>query len=292
MLSGIGVLTAVVEARSFVRAGEVLGLTQSGVSRAVAKLEERVGVRLFQRNARAVTLTDEGRRFYERVTPLIAGLEDAASEATGASEKPRGHLRVVVDPLVSRIFIGPQVMRFLSENSSMSLDVTVRDRLGDMVAEGFDVAVRFGEPEPSSLIARKLLETRVLTCASSDYLKRRGRPKSPRELANHECILFREPRTGRPFEWVFQRGAKSLSVKVTGRFTVNDSAAQLAACVAGHGIAQPLLLELRGHGNLGLVELFPSWSEERYPLYVYYPSRLLPPAKVRAFVDFVIARAG
>jgi DNA-binding transcriptional LysR family regulator len=193
MLSGIGVLAAVVDAGSFVHAGRALGLTQSGVSRAIAKLEERVGVRLFQRNSRAVALTEEGRRFYERVIPLITGLEEAASEAAGASEKPRGHLRVVVDPLVARIFIGPRVTRFLSENSSMSLDVTVRDRLGDMVAEGFDVAVRFGEPEPSSLITRKLLETRVLTCASPDYLKRRGRPKSPRELTNHECILFPEP---------------------------------------------------------------------------------------------------
>jgi DNA-binding transcriptional LysR family regulator len=292
MLSGIGVLAAVVDAGSFVDAGRAIGLTQSGVSRAVAKLEERVGVRLFQRNSRAVALTEEGRRFYDRVMPLIAGLEEAASEATGALEKPRGHLRVVVDALVARIFIGPRVTRFLSENSSMSLDVTVRDRLGDMIAEGFDVAVRFGEPEPSSLITRKLLETRVMTCASPDYLKRRGRPQRPRELTNHECILFRDPRTGRPFEWVFQRGAKSLSVKVTGRFTVNDSAAQLAACVAGQGIAQPLELELRDRGDLGLVELFPSWSEERYPLYVYYPSRQLPPAKVRAFVDFVIAEAG
>jgi DNA-binding transcriptional LysR family regulator len=291
MLSGIGVLAAVVDAGSFVHAGQALGLTQSGVSRAIAKLEERVGVRLFQRNSRAVALTEEGRRFYERVMPLIDGLVEAASEATRASEKPRGHLRVTVDPLVARIFIGPRATRFLSENSSISLDVTVRDRLGDMVAEGFDVAVRFGEPEPSSLITRKLLETRVLTCASPDYLKRRGRPKSPRELTDHECILFPDPRTRRPFEWVFQRGAKSLSVKVTGRFTVNDSAAQLAACVAGQGIAQPLELELRGHGDLGLVQLFPSWSEERYPLYVYYPSRLLPPAKVRAFVDFVIAVA-
>jgi DNA-binding transcriptional LysR family regulator len=291
VLSGIGVLVAVVEAGSFVRAASALGLTPSGVSRAIARLEERVSVRLFQRSARAVVLTDEGRRFYEKVLPLIEGIEDAASEATDASATPRGQLRVAVDPLVARAVLGPRVAAFLAAYPDLSLELVVRDHLGDLIADGFDAAVRFGEPEPSTLISRKLLETRVLTCASPAYLARRGHPSHPRELEAHECILFQNPLTGRPYEWELRRGKKTHSVKVTGRLTVNDSATQLAACLAGHGIAQPLELELATLPGHGLTTLFPAWSEERFPLYVYYPSRSLPPAKVRALVDFVVAAA-
>jgi DNA-binding transcriptional LysR family regulator len=291
VLNGIGVLAAVVEAGNFVRAAHILGLTQSGVSRAIARLEALVGVRLFQRSARAVTLTEEGRRFYDKVAPLMTGLEEAAGEAAGAKARPRGHLRVAIDPPVARIVMGPRVAKFLAENPELSLDLVVRDRLGELIAEGFDAAVRFGEPEPSSLVTRKLLETRVLTCASADYLARRGRPKQPRDLGDHECILFRNPTTGRPYEWIFQRGKRQLTVKVAGRLIVNDSATQLAACIAGHGIAQPLELELRELGAHGLIDLFPQFSDERFPLYVYYPSRNLPPAKVRALVDFVVAAA-
>jgi DNA-binding transcriptional LysR family regulator len=291
LLNGMGVLVAVVEAGTFVRAAETLGLTQSGVSRAIARLEERVGVRLLQRSARAVTLTDEGRRFYQRVAPLIEGIEDAASDAADASSKAKGRLRVAIDPLVARAIIGPRVESFLADNAELTVDLVVRDQLGDMIADGFDAAVRFGEPEPSTLITRKLLETRVLTCASAAYLERRGRPSHPRELTKHECILFRNPRTGQPYEWVFKRGSKTLSVNVTGRLILNDSATQLAACVAGHGIAQPLELELRGLNEHGLTQLFPTWAEEHFPLYVYYPSRRQPPAKVRALVDFVVGVA-
>jgi DNA-binding transcriptional LysR family regulator len=289
VLSGIGVLAAVVEARSFARAATALGLTQSGVSRAVARLEERVGVRLMQRSSRAVTLTDEGRRFYERVAPLLAGIEDAAGEAHDTSRKPRGNLRICVDALVARVLIGPHAAAFLAAYPELSLDVVVRAQLGDLVADGFDAAIRSGEPEPSSLIARKILETRVLTCASRAYLERRGRPEHPRDVARHECILFRDPSTGRPYEWVFQRGAETVSVEVGGRLIVNDSSTAFAACAAGHGLIQPLEIELRRRADLDLVQILPDWADERFPLYVYHPSRRLLPAKVRALVDLVVA---
>jgi DNA-binding transcriptional LysR family regulator len=289
VLNGIGVLAAVVETTSFVRAAAALGMTQSGVSRAIARLEERVGVRLLQRSARAVSLTDEGRRFYEAVAPLMEGIEDAASEAGSASKKPQGLLRVAIDSLVARALIGPRVTKLLADNPKLVIDLVVRDHLGDLVADGIDVAVRFGEPQPSTLITRKLLETRVVTVASPIYLARAGKPSHPGDLAHHECILFRDPRTGRPYEWIFQRGKKTVEVAVKGRLIVNDSATALAACVAGHGIAQPLELELRSLGDVGLVELFPNWPDERFPLYAYYPSRRLPSAKIRALIDFVIA---
>ena len=149
LLSGAGVLAAVVEGGSFVRAGEALGLTPSGVSRAVARLEARVGVRLLDRTPRAVALTDEGRRFHARVVPLLAGLEEAAADAAGAAAAARGRLRVNVDPWVARLVLAPRLSAFLAAHPALSLELVVRDALGELVAEGFDFAIRFGEPEPS-----------------------------------------------------------------------------------------------------------------------------------------------
>jgi DNA-binding transcriptional LysR family regulator len=289
LLSGLGVLAAVVEAGSFVRAAGALGLTQSGVSRAVARLEDRVGVRLLDRTSRAVTLTDEGRRFYARVGPLLTELEEATSDAAGASAAVRGRLRVMVDPMFARLDLGARLVAFLARQPDLSVDLTVRHRLGDLVAEGFDAAVRFGEPEPSALVARKLTDTRVVTVAAPSYLARRGRPSRPQDLIKHECIMFRDPANDRPFAWEFWRKGKLLAVPATGRLMLNDAGMLLAACLAGHGVAQMLELGAEGVREGKLVELFPTWNEERFPLYVFYPSRRLPPAKVRAFVDFVVA---
>jgi DNA-binding transcriptional LysR family regulator len=288
LLGGISVLAAVVETGNFARAGEALGLTPSGVSRAVARLEARVGVRLFDRTPRAVTLTDEGRRFHAQVAPLLAGLEEAASDAAGSAASVRGRLRANADPWFARLLLAPRLPAFLAAYPSVSLELMVRDTLGDLVGEGVDVAVRFGEPEPSALIARKLLETRILTCAAPAYLARYGEPQHPRDLERHECLLFRDPLSGRPFSWEFHRAGDVVGVKVTGRLILNDLATKLAACVAGQGIAQTFALGLDALLASGeLVQVLADWAEERFPLYVYYPSRHLPAAKVRAFIDFV-----
>src|ERR1700722_15370289 len=290
LLSGVGVLAAVVESGNFARAADALGLTASGVSRAVARLEARLGVRLFDRTPRAVTLTDEGRRFHSQIGPLLAGIEEAAGAASGAAARVRGRLRVNVDPWFARLVLAPRLSSFLAVHPELALDHGVRDALGDLVSEGFDAAVRFGEPEPSSLIARKLLETRILTCAAPSYLARRGRPRHPRDLARHECLLFRDPVTGQPFPWEFHRAGKVVGVEVTGRLVMNDLATKLTACAAGHGIAQTIefgLAPLLASGEL--VQVLADWAEERYPLYAHHPSPHLPPAKVRAFLDFVVA---
>lgn len=291
LLSGIQVLVAAVEAGSFVRAGASLGITQSGVSRAIARLEQRVGVRLFDRTARAVALTDEGRRFYQRVKPLLAGVEDAATEAAGAAAVVRGRLRVNIDPFFARLVLAPRLGKFLAAYPELSVEIVGRDRLGDLVADGFDAAVRFGEPEPSALVARRLLDTRVLTCAAPSYLARHGRPAHPRELGEgrHECIHYFDPVTGRPFPWEFHRGRQKLGVAVAGRLAVNNVDTMLGACAAGHGVAQVLALgteDLLSRGKL--IELFPDWPGEQFPLYVYHLSRHVPPAKVRVFLDFVV----
>lgn len=295
VLNGMGVLTAIVDSGSFAGAAERLDMSQSGVSRSVARLEARLGIRLFDRTTRSVTLTDEGRRLYQQVVPLLEGLEEAAAAAAGGASAVRGRLRVNVDPFFSKIVLSPRIGRFVERYPDLELDLMTRDELGDMIADGFDLAVRFGELRPSTLVARKLLDTRIVTAASPAYLKKHGRPLKPADLerAPHECIQFRDPLTGRPFVWEFHRPRKKTVIAARGRLTVNDVSTMHGACLAGHGIAQIMALGTQPLFESGkLVDLFPDWPDERFPLYALYPSRRHPSAKVRAFLEFIVKVTG
>jgi DNA-binding transcriptional LysR family regulator len=287
LLTGAGVLAAVTETGNFARAAEMLGLTPSGVSRAVARLETRVGVRLFNRNPREVTLTDEGRRFHAHVMPLLAGLEEAAADAAGAAAVVSGRLRVSVDPWFARTVLAPRLQQFMARYPLLSVDLMTSNYREEMMT-GVDVAIRFGPPETSSLIARKLLETAIITCAAPAYLDKHGEPRTPHDLVHHELLLFRDPQTGRAFPWEFHRGGKIIEINATGRLMMDDPSAAVAACVAGQGVLQKLAIGLKPALSKGeLVQILSRWSDERYPLYAYHPSRHLPPAKVRAFLAFV-----
>nr|WP_314578873.1 LysR family transcriptional regulator [uncultured Pseudomonas sp.] len=292
LASGMGVLSAVVDTGSFVKAADVLDMTQSGVSRAIARLETRLGIRLFDRTTRSVKLTDEGRRLYEEIAPLLAGLEEAAALASGSATAVRGRLRVNVDPYFSRLILAPALGDFMATYPELELDLVTREQLGDLVADGVDLAVRFGEQPSSSLIGRQLLKTRVLTVASPAYLKKHGRPQHPTDLESpeHVCIDFRDSQTGRPYPWEFHRGAERLFVSTRGRLMVNDVGTLHRVCEEGQAVAQVLELGVESAVREGrLIELFPDWPDEYFPLYALYPSRHLPPAKVRAFLEFVVA---
>jgi DNA-binding transcriptional LysR family regulator len=288
--SGISIFSAVVDAGTFAAASELMGMSPPGVSRAIARLERRLNVRLFNRTTRAVSLTEEGRRFYEQVMPHLRGMEEAAAAARGGAGTVRGKLRINLDPVISRILLGALLDDFMNAHPELDLEFIARDHLGDLIVEGFDLALRFGEPRSSSLVARKLLDTPVVTVAAPAYLARWGRPADPRELGLgvHRCLEFRNPETGKPYPWEFHRKRKKLIVETNGRLTVNDPGALLNACLAGTGIAQMLLLGAEPLIQEGrLVNLFPDWPDERFPLYEYHPSRHHMPAKTRVFLDFV-----
>jgi DNA-binding transcriptional LysR family regulator len=289
LLAGIGVLDEIVQTGNFARAGQALGLTPSGISRAVARLEAQLGVRLFDRTPRAVRLTDEGRRFHAQIVPLLEGLETAAADLSPAAGTVKGRLRVNADPWFARLVLAPRLPLLLARHPELSLEVVVRDTPGDLVAEGMDVAVRFGEIGPPSLIARKLLETRIIAIAAPSYLKRHGTPRRPADLLKHECLLFRDPVSGRPFGWEFRRKNEVVEVDVQGRVVFNDLQTKLAACVAGQGIAQSVAFGLEPLlASKAVVQVLPDWAEERYALTSYHPSRQYTPAKVRAFLDFLL----
>ncbi|WP_394827242.1 LysR family transcriptional regulator [Pendulispora albinea] len=289
-LEGLGVLRAVVEAGSFMGAGEALGLTQPAVSRSIGRLEARIGVRIFQRSARSIALTDEGGRFYESIAPHLRAIEEATNEAGRSLAKVRGRLRVNVDPGTAQFVLMPRLGPFMAMHPELFVELAVRDRIGDLIRDGIDVAVRLGNPEPSALKARLLMHTRVVTCASPEYLEQHGTPRRPLDLEKHRCVLMRDPTTGSHFGWVFVRGKDVVPVNVKGQIMVNHFGPMLAACLAGQGIAQFSHLHVRealAHGQL--VQVLPGWADETYPLYALYHSAQNMSAKIRAFVDYVVA---
>jgi DNA-binding transcriptional LysR family regulator len=293
VLANVNVLAAVVESGSFARAADALGITPSGVSRAVGRLESSVGVRLLERTTRSVKLTEEGRRLYEEINPLLAGIGEAITSTGGASVAVRGRLRVNVDSFFARLMLAPQIAKFLERYPELSLDLVTRDQLGDLVSEGYDIAVRFGEPPSSSLVARKLLETRTVTVAAPAYLRKHGTPAKPADLLSHACIQMLSPMTGQPLDWEYRRKGKSFPVKTSGRLFVTDVDTMLGACLAGTGIARFKASGVQALLEKGrLIELLADYAGDRYSLYVLYPSRHLPAAKVRAFIDFVVEILG
>jgi DNA-binding transcriptional LysR family regulator len=181
---------------------------------------------------------------------------------------------------------------FCERYPELSIEFVTGERLGDLVSEGIDLAIRFGEPRLASLVARKLVEAPILTVAAPRYLERYGRPAHPSGLAGHRCLQFLDPYTGRPFEWEFIRGRESIDVPTTGPLTFTDPKSMLQECIAGTGVAQIIgwsVGQLLAEGVL--VDLFPDWHGERFPLFAFHPSRKHPPAKVRAFVDFCVELA-
>jgi DNA-binding transcriptional LysR family regulator len=237
-------------------------------------------------------LSEDGRRLYEQIVPLLSGLEEAAASVATSKDAVRGTLRVNMDPFIAQLMLGAQLSRFLKRFSGLKVELIARDRLGDLVAEGFDLAIRFGEPRPSTLVARKLLDTRVVTVASPAYLKKAGRPIHHSELGegNHRLIDFRIPETARAYEWAFRQGRKEVEISSNAQLLLSDVATIHAVCLAGYGIAQLLELGIESSIASGRLEVvLPDWVDERFPLYALHPSRHYLPPKTRAFLDFVIA---
>ena len=288
LLSGVGVMAAVVEHGGFARAAEAVRLTPSGVSRAVARLEARVGARLFDRHPRMVALTEAGARFHAEVAPLLAAITEAAETAAADSAEVRGRLKLSVDPWFARIVLAPRLPALLARYPALSLELRVTNAFEEMLGGGVDLAIRFGPPPNSGLIARKLLDTRVVTVASPAYLDGRPPLRAPADVADHDAILFRDPQSGRPFTWEFHRDDKPIEVAVSGRLVLDDPSAALAACEAGLGLFQSFELGLEPWLSSGrLVTVLDDWADERFPLHAYYASRRQLPGKVRGFLDFI-----
>jgi len=292
ILCGMSIFAAIAQSGSFAAAGKALNMSQSGVSRSIARLEGRLGMRLFERTTRSVSMTDEGRRLYQQIGPLLTGLEDAVASVTEGRARVRGRLRVQMHRTFAHFLEGSRLSAFLEAHPELELELIARDQLGDLVSEGFDVAIHIGKPPVSSLVLRKLWDTRIVTVAAPSYFKRHKHPATPLDLVadRHILVDYRDPETGRPFEWEFHRGRRIVRVPTSGRILVSDITTMHSLCLAGYGIVQVIENAVSGLLRQGkLIDLFPDWPDERFPFYVVYPSRKHLPAKTRAFADFVVS---
>ena len=277
---------AVVDAGSFVKAAEALNMSKAAVSRYVVDMETRLGVRLLHRTTRRLSLTDEGQVFYGRSKELLAELAEAEDEITSRSDAASGLLRINAPFTFGILHLAPLWGAFMAQHPKVKLDVTLADRLVDLVEEGYDLAIRIATLENSSLVSRKLASTRTVLCASPQYLKLHGTPLHPAELADHAVISYSYLSTGD--EWRFTGPEGAVNVKTQPCMHTNSGDTCRAAALAHQGvILQPTFLVGKDLTDGTLVELMPQYRSIEFGIYAVYPTRKHVSAKVRAMIDFL-----
>lgn len=281
----------VVEDGGFTAAARSLRVPKSSVSRAVALLEEELGVRLLQRSTRQVTLTEAGRVFYEGASRALAGLEDARAAVGDLQATLTGTVRVTAPPDAGTWILGPVITRFVAQHPGVHLDVLLTGRIVDLVAEGVDFALRAARITDSSLVARRLAPREGCLYAAPRYLARRGTPASVAALAEHECLLFRAERAHA--EWVLTGPAGDERVDVHGPINADDVTFLYRAAQCGTGIALlPRFLADASVERGELVRLLPDYTGFRGLWHLVYPSARYLPRRATAFRDFIVAELG
>ena len=292
-LSDILVFMAVVEEGSFIAGGQAMGLTRSAAGKAVNRLEDRLGVRLLNRTTRALSLTDEGRVFYDRGLQILAAVDDAEASVAGRSGTPRGLLRLTVPDAFGRLVVLPLLRKYLEAWPDIQVEVSFTDRLADIVEEGFDLAVRIGEAPPDTrLVSRVVARYKAMLCASPSYIAERGEPRSLDELAGHDCLIFSSRNRRQSWRFVGDDGAW---VKAQGRSRLRlDSGEALRdAAVAGLGIAfLPDFLVAADVAAGRLQQVLPDLEAEDVKIVTIYPTRRLLEPRVRRFLDLMIQELG
>jgi DNA-binding transcriptional LysR family regulator len=291
-LGAIQVFAQVVESGSFAKAAERLGLSTSATSRQVADLEAHLQTRLLNRTTRRVSLTESGQAFYERAVQLLADLEEAEQEAARTAVVPRGTIRLTTSLNFGVRHLAPAIAEFLAAHAEVRFDVSLSDRIVDLVEEGFDLAVRVGSVRAESLAARKLGETRLLVCASPDYLAAHGTPQVPEDLERHNCFTYEY--VSPSDHWRFRDASgRERAVRARGNLHSNNGELHAEAAAGGIGIALEPDMILMPYVRAGrLVPLLGGYLSPPLPIYAVYPSRKHLSAKVRVFIDFLVERLG
>lgn len=284
------VFARVVEQGSFARAAERLSISSSACSRQVAELEAHLDTRLLNRTTRRLSLTESGQGFYERCVQLLADLEDAEQAVAQTAARPRGTLRITTSINFGVRHVSPAIGAFLAKYPEVRFDVSLSDRIVDLVEEGYDLAIRIGSAGGETVVARKLGDARMVACASPAYLKAHGAPKTPEDLARHACLTYEYMQVRNV--WPFRgKDGREHAVRVSGPLHSNNGDLLAAAAVAGVGIAYEPEFILGPDLKAGrLVPILSAYSSPLGPIYAVYPSRRYLSAKVRAFVDFLAER--
>ena len=285
-IDGMRTFIAVVSEGSFSRAAERLNMSPQLVSKYVAQLESRLDARLINRSTRRLSITEVGQGYFERCKDVLADIDEMESAVGDATAAARGTLRINAPMSFGTLHLSRAIAEYQCEQPAVSVDLTLDDRVVDIVSEGYDMAIRIGRLRESSLVARQLAPIRLVVCGASDYLDKRGVPRTPHDLKDHECLRY--TLSSYSDRWRFKDGENAIDVPVSGKFSASNGDAIRLAAMAGRGLAlQPTFIvgdDIR-EGRLQLV--LEDFEVEPMGLYAVYAHRKYLSGKVRTFVDFL-----
>jgi LysR family transcriptional regulator, regulator for bpeEF and oprC len=289
-----GEATPTAQHQSFSEAARQLSMSPSAVSRAVARLEEDLGIRLLQRTTRSLTLTEDGTKYFERCQQILDELEAAELEIKQSQSMPTGTLRLNLSIAIGKMYIAPRLPEFALQYPDLKLNVSFSDRISDMVEEGIDATVRVGVSTDSSLRMQAVAKTYAITCAAPSYLQQAGIPSQPAEIADHRCVNFVLPQTRREIEWKFEQQGKAISLPIDSYLQFDYAEALLMAACQGAGIIQAPKYIVAGAIARGELQpiLTEFRSKESKPIAIVYPQKKYLSAKVRLFIEFTTALMG
>lgn len=274
----------------FAAAAREQGVAPSTLAKAVARLEAALGVKLFHRTTRLVTLTPDGERLFQRCQRVLAEVEDLQAEASGTRAAPAGTLRIELPVFYGKRFVLPLLNDLVRRHPALRLDIRLTDTKVDLVRDGIDLAVRIGRMDDSTLVARRVDQQALVLCASPEYLSAHGTPRRIEELAAHRAVVFRLPTSGRDRPWQFRQRGAAVDLSPEPQVRVNETEGLLVAVRMGLGLCQlPDLLVQDELARGQLVELLPSCRPEAMPIQLVYPSGRLLPSRVRVALDALSA---
>lgn len=287
-IADLEIFARVVTAGSMSAAGRDLDLSPAVVSKRISHLETRLGTRLFHRTTRQLQLTETGRGFYGRVVNILATVQEAEAYVSSGHAKAGGSLRITAPTAFSRMHLAPYLCAFMKQFPDVSIEIIATDHIMDLVREGIDVAIRIAELDDSSMVAKKLAPCRRIFCASPDYLKEFGEPKTLADLSSHKILVENNA------VWRLEGPEGVLSLKLTGEIKTNSSEIVQQALISGCGIALRSTWQVRDELlSRKIVPILPQYREAPgIAVYAVYPDKQYIPAKLRVFVDFLIATYG
>ena len=286
IVASMRVFTSVVDAGSFAGAADKLDLSRGMATRYVAQLETHLGARLLNRTTRKLSLTEAGSDYYQRAIQVLGMVEEAETSVAQEASVPRGTLRVTSSVAFGVRHLGWAITEYLQQYSGVQIDVTLNDRVVDLIEEGFDLGIRVATRIDPGLVARKLTPARIVACASPGYLKKHGTPKSPEELTGRNCLLYAYWSLGN--EWRFRRKGVNRTVRISGNLRGNNGDVLVNAAIEGLGvILHPTFLVYEALRDKKLVRILPDWETDDLAVFAVYPHRKFLPPKVRSFIDFL-----
>ena len=289
-LQQIAAFTDTAKHGSFAAAARETGSAPSTLAKAVARLEARLGVKLFHRTTRQVSLTPDGERLFARCQRLLAEVDELQAEASGVRASPTGTLRVDLPIVLGRRVLLPVLAQLQREHPGLSLDVRLSDGYVDLVKQGIDLAVRAGDLKDSTLVSKRFMAQDMLLVASPAYLRDRGTPRRLEQLDGHDALVFRMPTTGKDRPWQFRQRGRAVQMQPPTRARINDGEGLVQAALLGLGLAQVpdyFVADELARGDL--VEVLPALRPAPIPIFIVYPGARLVPQRVRVLIDALAA---